>query len=134
MRRGPARRSSVGAGRTGWVDCAGSWRGRRLSVAATLHRIASGLAGSGGAGVLFGAADGAFVGFFLSVGVALDAHDVGAVHEAVDQGDDAGAIGEYLAPVGKGAVGGNQGAVSLVAAVDELEQQVGASLAASREP
>ena len=45
--------------------------------------------------------------------------------EAVDQGDHAGGVGEDLAPFGEGAVGGDQRALLLVAAVNELEQQIG---------
>ena len=72
--------------------------------------------------MLFGAAGCALVGFSLAIGLAGDAHDVGAVHEAVDEGEHCGSVGE-------GAVGGDQGAVALVAAADEFEQQVGVAVA-----
>lgn len=51
------------------------------------------------------------------------------VHEAVAQGDDAGGVKEHFALVGEGAVGGDQSAVALVAAVDQLEQHVGMAIA-----
>jgi hypothetical protein len=52
-------------------------------------------------------------------------HDLGVVDEAVDERDDAGGVGEDLVPFGEGAVGGDEGGFGLVAARDDLEQQVG---------
>jgi hypothetical protein len=46
----------------------------------------------------------AFLGLLEAVGLALDSDDLGVVDEAVDQGDDAGGIGEDLAPFGEGAI------------------------------
>ncbi len=68
---------------------------------------------------------GAFAGLLEPVGLALDGDDLGVVHEAVDQRNDAGSVGENVAPLGKGAVGGDQRALGLVAARDQLEHQVG---------
>ena len=48
--------------------------------------------------------------------------------EAVDQRDDTGGVGEDLAPLGERAVGGDERALALVAAADELEQQVGVAV------
>ena len=45
--------------------------------------------------------------------------------EAIDQGGDAGRGGEDLAPFGERAIGRHQGALVLIAARDELEQQIG---------
>jgi hypothetical protein len=47
------------------------------------------------------------------------------VDEPIDERDDAGCVGEHLVPFGKRAVGGDEGAGVLVAARDELEQEVG---------
>src|SRR4029434_1037817 len=47
------------------------------------------------------------------------------MHETIDEGDHAGGVGEDLVPFGKGAVGGDDGARLLVAARDELEEEVG---------
>ncbi len=77
-----------------------------------------------GAGALLGA----FLGLLEAVGFALDGDDLGVVDEAVDQGDDAGGVGEDLVPFGEGAVGGDQGAFGLVAAADQFEQQVGVAV------
>ena len=70
----------------------------------------------------------AFLGLLEAVGFALDGDDLGVVDEAVDQGDDAGGVGEDLAPLGKGAVGGDEGGLGLVAARDDLEEQVGVAV------
>lgn len=48
--------------------------------------------------------------FFDTVGLAIDGDDLGIVGQAVDQGDDAGGIGEHVFPFGEGAVAGDQGA------------------------
>jgi hypothetical protein len=47
------------------------------------------------------------------------------VDKTIDQGGDAGRGGEDLAPFGEWAIGRDQGALVLVAARDELEQQIG---------
>ena len=49
---------------------------------------------------------GAFAGLLEAIGLAVDGDDLGVVDEAVDQRNDAGGVGEHLAPFGKGAVGG----------------------------
>jgi hypothetical protein len=74
---------------------------------------------------LAGALVGSFAGFFEAIGFAVDGNDLGVVDEAVDEGDDAGGVGEDLAPFGEGTVGGDEGAFLLVAAADEFEQQIG---------
>ena len=51
---------------------------------------------------------GAFLGLLETIAVALDFDDFGAVDEAVDEGDDAGGVREYLAPLGEGLVGGEE--------------------------
>jgi hypothetical protein len=68
---------------------------------------------------------GAFFGLLEAIGVALDGDDFGMVDEAIDQGDDAGGVGKDLAPFGKGSIGGNQGRFGLIAARDDLKEQVG---------
>src|SRR3954453_4788350 len=78
-----------------------------------------------GFAALSGALVGAFAGFLEPVGFAFDGDDLGVVDEPVDQRDDAGGIGENLAPLGKGAVGGDHRASGLVAAGDQFEHQVG---------
>ena len=67
----------------------------------------------------------AFLGFLAAPGLAVDGDDLGVVDEAVDQGDDAGGVGEGLAPLGEGPVGGDDGGVLLAAAGDDIEQQIG---------
>src|SRR5262245_50610472 len=47
------------------------------------------------------------------------------VDEAIDEGDNTGGVGEHLVPFGKGTVGGDEGARLLIAARDELEEEVG---------
>ena len=66
--------------------------------------------------------------FFEAVGLAVDGQDLGVVDEAVDQRDDAGSVGEDLAPLGERAVGCDDGAVALVTAADELEQEIGVAV------
>src|ERR1700674_4548275 len=63
-----------------------------------------------------------------SIGFALDGEDLGVVDQAIDQGDDAGGVWKDLAPFGEGPVGGDDRAVVLVTAADELEQQVGMTI------
>src|SRR5271163_5198183 len=60
-----------------------------------------------------------------AVGFALDCDDLGVMDEATDQGGDAGRGGEDLAPCGERTNAGYQGALVLVTARDELEQQIG---------
>ena len=49
----------------------------------------------------------AFLGLLAAPGLAVDGDDLGVVDEAVDQGDDAGGVGEGLAPLREGPVGGD---------------------------
>ena len=67
---------------------------------------------------------GSLLGFLEAVGVAVDGEDFGVVDEAVDQGDDAGGVGKDFTPLGERSIGCYEGALTLVAAVDELEQEV----------
>jgi len=67
-------------------------------------------------------------GLLEAIGLALDGDDLRVVDEAVDQGDDTGGVGEDLAPFGKRAVGGDEGGLGLVAARDDLEEQVGVAV------
>jgi len=46
------------------------------------------------------------------------------VYQPVDNGDNAGRVREHLAPFGKRAVGGHEGRLELVPAVDDVEQQI----------
>ena len=70
----------------------------------------------------------ALLGLLEAIGRPLDGDDLGVVHQAIDQRDDTGGVGEDLAPLGEGAVGGNQGGLLFVAAADEFEQQVGVAV------
>ena len=47
------------------------------------------------------------------------------VDEPVDEGDDAGGVGEDLIPLGEGSVGGDERGFFLVATANDLEQQIG---------
>ena len=68
---------------------------------------------------------GAFGSLFEAVGFAIDCDDLGVMDEAINQGGDAGCGGEDLTPFSEWAIGGHQGALVLIAARDELEQQIG---------
>ena len=68
---------------------------------------------------------GAFGCLFEAVGLAIDCDDLGMMDEAIDEGGDAGCRGEDLAPFGEWAIGRYQGALLLITARDELEQQIG---------
>ncbi len=48
--------------------------------------------------------------------------------QSVDNGDDAGCVREHLAPFGKRAIGGHDGRLEFVTAVDDIEQQVGVAI------
>ena len=63
---------------------------------------------------------GSFLGLLEAIGFALDGEDLGVVDQAIDQGDDAGGVWKDLAPFGEGPVGGDERAVVLVPAADEL--------------
>ena len=62
--------------------------------------FASGFSG----GALLVAFFGAFSGLFEAERFALDVDDFGMVDEPVDEGDDAGRIGEDFVPFGEGSV------------------------------
>ena len=51
------------------------------------------------------------------------------MHQSVDNGDDAGRVREHLAPFGKRTVGGHDGRLELVTAIDDIEQQIGVAIA-----
>jgi hypothetical protein len=71
----------------------------------------------------------AFLGFLGAIGLAVDAHDLGAVHQPVHQRDHAGGVGEDLVPLAEGPVRGqDHGALGRVPAADDLEQQVGGAV------
>jgi hypothetical protein len=42
--------------------------------------------------------------FFEAVAVAVDGEDLGAMHQPIHEGDDAGGVGEDLIPFAKGLV------------------------------
>jgi hypothetical protein len=60
-----------------------------------------------------------------AVAVSLDHGDVGVVGELVEQGSDRGGVGEDGVPVAEGEVGGEGDGLLLVAAIDDLVEQVG---------
>ena len=68
---------------------------------------------------------GALLGLFESIGLTFEGDDLAIVGEAIDQGDDASGVGEDLVPFGERTVRGYDGALLLVAAVGELEEQIG---------
>ena len=72
-----------------------------------------------------------FFGLTHAIGLALDDADLGVMDEPVDDRDDTGGIGEDLAPFGEGAIGGDDRGLALVAAVDDLKQQIGIVLSRS---
>jgi hypothetical protein len=67
---------------------------------------------------------GAFGGFLLAVGLAVDLDDLGAVDDAIDQGADARRTGEDLRPLGEGLVAGQHRRALQVPPADHLEEQV----------
>ena len=74
----------------------------------------------------FGACGGELLGLFETVAIGLDIDDLGAVDEAIDEGDHAGGVGEDLVPFGEGLVGAKQDGLScVVAPSDDLEEEVG---------
>ena len=79
-----------------------------------------GLAAGAVGDLLFGAGHG----FFEAIGLALEHDDPTSVDQSVDEGDDAGGVGEDLVPFFEGAVGGDDGALGLIATGDHLEQEV----------
>ena len=67
------------------------------------------------------------LGFTAAIAAALDEEDLDVVGEAVDECDGTGGIGKDGVPVLEGEVGGDQQGAVLVAAADELEEEVGGS-------
>nr|WP_263398596.1 hypothetical protein [Pseudomonas alloputida] len=72
---------------------------------------------------------GAFARLLEPIRFAFDGDDLGVVDQAVDQRDDAGRVGEHLAPFGERPVDGDDGGLVFVATADDLEQQVGVAVA-----
>src|SRR5215471_14335592 len=64
----------------------------------------------------------------MPVGLAIEPVDLGMMNEAIDEGDDAGSVGEHLVPFDERTVGGDDRARLLVAARDELEEEVGVAV------
>lgn len=64
---------------------------------------------------------GACLDFLEAIGLAFEGDDLSVVGEPVDEGNDAGGVRKYLATLGEWAVGGDGGALSLVAAIGQLE-------------
>ena len=61
----------------------------------------------------------------VPVRLALDAHNLSVMNQAVHECDHAGRVGEHLTPLGKRFVRGDQRALVLVAPADQLKQQIG---------
>ena len=67
--------------------------------------------GSGSWGLLrpaLSASGGELLGLLEAVAVGFDVDHLGAVDEAIDEGDDAGGVGEDLAPFGERLVGAQE--------------------------
>ena len=64
------------------------------------------------------------LGVLEPVAVAFEGQDVGVVDDAVDHGGGDGVVAEDVAPAGEGQVAGQDDRGVLVAAGDELEEQV----------
>src|SRR5580658_4786088 len=73
---------------------------------------------------LGGFAGGAFFGLFEPVALAFEDRDFGAMHQPVDQRDDAGGVREDLAPFAERLVGREDQRTLLISAGDDLKQQV----------
>ena len=56
------------------------------------------------------------------------------MHQSVDNGDNAGGVREHLAPFGKWTVGGYDGWLEFVTAVDDIEQQIGVAIGVGKIP
>jgi hypothetical protein len=68
----------------------------------------------------------------IAPGVRIDVDLVAVLGEAVDEGDDAGGAWEDSAPLLKGQVGGDDGRAVLVAAADDVEEDVGGAAVAGQ--
>jgi hypothetical protein len=73
------------------------------------------------------------VGLAGAVALAFDGDHVGVVDDAIDERGGAGSVGEDAGPVSEGEIGGEHGAFLLVAAADDLEEQVGVSVVEGEE-
>src|ERR1700690_2713169 len=78
-----------------------------------------------GAAALADTPFGALLCLLEAIGFAIDGDDFGVVDETINQRDDACGVGEYLAPLGERAVGGDQRARALIAPEDPFEHQIG---------
>ena len=67
---------------------------------------------------------GALFGIVHAIGLTLDDDDLRVVHEPVNDGHDAGRVGEHLAPFSEWSVGGDDSGLELVTTVDDVEQQI----------
>ena len=61
--------------------------------------------------------------------VALDDSDIGVMQQPVEQGHNAGRIGEDLVPFFERPIGGEDDRLAFVSAVDDLIQQIGGFVA-----
>jgi hypothetical protein len=61
------------------------------------------------------------LGFFEAVAVDVDGEDLGAMDQPIDEGDDAGGVGEDLIPFSKGFVGRQNGGPLLITARNDFE-------------
>ena len=77
---------------------------------------------------------GTLFGFLEAIGFAVEGDDLAVVDQAIDEGYDAGGVGEHLVPFGEGPVGGDDGALLLVAPIGQLEQQVGMAIGVGQVP
>jgi hypothetical protein len=71
---------------------------------------------------LFGAHFGAFLSFFIAVGVPVQIDNFGVVDEAIDERDNARRVREDVIPLGERLVGSDDGAFGLVASANEFEE------------
>ena len=65
------------------------------------------------------------LGLLKPVRLTLNGHDLAAVHQPVNQRHHTSGIGKHLVPFLKRPIGGDDGALVLVAPTDQLEQQIG---------
>src|SRR5262249_31223790 len=70
----------------------------------------------------------ALFGLLAPVGLTIESVDLGMMNEAIDEGDDAGSVGEHLVPFAERTVGGDDRARLLVAARDEFKKEVGVTV------
>src|SRR6266404_3560866 len=75
-------------------------------------------------GTGFRIASGAFLGFFEAIAFPLEIQQFGFMHESIDESDDAAGIREDLGPFAERLVRRDNDGIALVAASDDLEEQV----------